>query len=141
MPVAQRSLSQLLRALPEEDFEALRPHLQSVELVKETVLIEAGAPLAQAYLPESGAISMIVRLSEDQKIELAMIGRDGIVGATVAFGDAISLSEEVVLLPGSASVLDVATFRAVADRSVAFRTPQDRLLKSPVMATRLPPRR
>lgn len=122
MPIVQRALNQLLRALPEEDFEALRPHLQSAELVKETVLIEADAPLTQVYLPESGVISMMVRLSEGQRIELAMVGRDSIVGAAAAFGDAVSLSEAVVLLPGSASVLDVATFRAVADRSIAFRT-------------------
>ena len=122
MPVAQRSLNQLLRALSEEDFEALRPHLQSTELVKETVLIEAGAPLTEVYLPESGIISMMVRLPEGQRIELAMVGRDSIVGAAAAFGDAISLSEAVVLLPGSASVLEVATFRAIANRSIAFRT-------------------
>jgi hypothetical protein len=56
----------LLQALPKADFEALPPHLQSVELVKEAVLIEAGAPLMHLYLPESGIISMMVRLSEGQ---------------------------------------------------------------------------
>ena len=93
VPVARRSLSQLLRALPESDFEALRLHLQSAELVRETVPIEAGAPLTQVYLPESGVISMVVRLSEGQRIELAMVGRDSIAGAAAAFGDAISLSD------------------------------------------------
>jgi CRP-like cAMP-binding protein len=121
VPAAHHLLNQLLRALPEADFEALRPHLQSAGLVKETVLIEAGAPLTQVYLPESGIISMMVRLSDGQRIELAMVGRDSIVGAAAAFGDAISLSEAVVLLPGSASVLDVAAIRAIADRSIAFR--------------------
>jgi hypothetical protein len=48
-----------------------------------------------------------------QGIELTMVGRDGIAGTAAAFGD--------VPLPGSASVLDVATIRAIADRSNAFR--------------------
>jgi CRP-like cAMP-binding protein len=121
-PANPRALNRLLQALPKADFEALRPHLQSAEMIKEAVLIEAGAPLTHLYVPESGIISMMVRLSEGQTIELAMIGRDGILGASVAFGDAISLSEAVVLQPGSAFVLDIASFRAAADRSVAFRS-------------------
>lgn len=48
VPAAHPLLNQLLRAQPEEDFEALRPHLQSAELVKETVLVEAGAPLTRS---------------------------------------------------------------------------------------------
>lgn len=50
VPAAHPLLSQLLRALPEEDFEALRPQLQSAELVKETVTVEARAPLTQEPL-------------------------------------------------------------------------------------------
>lgn len=38
------------------------------------------------------------------------------------FGDAVSLSEASVLLPGSAFMVDVAIFRGLADRSAAFRT-------------------
>ena len=81
-------------------------------------MIETGAPLTHLYLPESGIISMMVRLSEGQTIELAMIGRDSILGASAVFGDAISLSEAVVLQSGSAVVLDIASCRAAADRSV-----------------------
>ncbi len=121
-PANPRALNRVLQAMPKADFEALRPHLQSVEMVKETVLVEAGAPLTHLYLPESGIISMMVRLSEGQTIELAVIGRDSILGASAAFGDAISLSEAVVLQSGSATVLDIASCRAAADRSVALRT-------------------
>jgi CRP-like cAMP-binding protein len=48
-----------------------------------------------------------------------MTGRDSIVSA--AFGEVISPSEASILLPGSAFMLDVANFRAAADRSAAFR--------------------
>ncbi|MEO6841805.1 MAG: hypothetical protein ABI192_13695 [Bradyrhizobium sp.] len=78
-PANPRALNHLLQAMSEADFEALRPHLQSVEMVKEAVLIETDAPLTHVCLPESGIISMMVRLSEGQTIELAMIGRDSIL--------------------------------------------------------------
>jgi CRP-like cAMP-binding protein len=110
-----------LRALPAAELEALGPHLQTVELVREAVLVEAGGPLTHVYLPHSGVISMRVRLSEGQTVEVTTVGRDSIFGAAATLGGGISLTEAVVLLPGTASVLGVADFRAAADRSVTLR--------------------
>jgi CRP-like cAMP-binding protein len=113
--------NQLLQVLPAAEFEALRPHLEIVELVREAVLVEAGHPLTHVYLPHSGVISMLVRLSEGQAVEVAMVGRDNVFGASVGLGGEISSTDAVVLLPGRASVLGVAEFRAIADRSTALR--------------------
>jgi CRP-like cAMP-binding protein len=113
--------NQLLQALPPAEFEALRPRLGIVELVSQAVLVETGAPLSHVYLPHSGAISLMVGLSQGQKIEVAMVGRDSIFGGAAALDGGISLSDAVVRLPGTASVLDAADFRAIAGQSVAFR--------------------
>jgi CRP-like cAMP-binding protein len=119
--MTQRPLNQLLQTLSVGDFGALQPHLQPIELVRDAVLVEAGAPLAHVYFPESGIISIVIRLAEGQRIEMAMTGRDSMIGASAALGDAVSLSEASVLLPGAAFMLDVANFRSLADRSAAFR--------------------
>ena len=119
--MTQRPLNRLLQTLSVGDFDALQPHLQPMELVRDAVLVEAGAPLTHVYLPESGIVSVVIRLAEGQRIEMAMTGRDSMIGASAAFGDAVSLSEASVLLPGTAFMLDVANFRAVADRSATFR--------------------
>lgn len=122
MPSVARSPNHLLQALPEAEFEALRPQLEIVELVRETVLVEAGSPLSHVYLPHSGVISMLVRLSEGQSVEVAMVGHDSVFGAAAALDGGISLTDAVVLLPGTASILGIADFRAAADRSAAIRT-------------------
>jgi len=121
VPSIRPSSNFLLQALPAAELEALRPHLEFVELVRETVLVEAGNPLRQICLPHSGAISMMVRLSEGQTVEVATIGRDGVFGVSAALDGGISLTSAGVVLPGEASVLDAADFRAAADRSVIFR--------------------
>ena len=121
MPSAQRPPNRLLQALPEADYEALRPHLEVAVLVRDAVLVEAGDALSRVYLPHAGAVSMVVNLSEGQTVEVAMIGRDGVVGASTALVDGISLSDVVVLFPGTASTLDTALFRAAAERSAALR--------------------
>ena len=122
MPSIHRSPNHLLQALPAAEIEALRPRLELVELVRETVLVEAGAPLTHVYLPHSGAISMMVRLSEGQTVGVATIGRDSVFDALATFGGGTSLTDAIVLLPGAASILDIADFQAAADRSVVFRT-------------------
>jgi len=99
----------------------LRPHLQTSELVREAVLVEAGAPMTHVYLPQSGVISMRNSLLEGQTVEVAMVGPDSIFGATAGLIDGVSLTDAVVRLPGTAAILDVARFRAVADRSIIFR--------------------
>jgi CRP-like cAMP-binding protein len=121
LPALPRSSNHLLQALPSAELEMLRPHLQPDELVRETVLVEAGAPLTHVYLPESGVISMRISLSEGQTVEVAMVGRDSVFGASAGFGSGVSLTDAVVLLPGTASIVEVAHFRAAADRSVTLR--------------------
>jgi CRP-like cAMP-binding protein len=122
MPVIQHSLNHLLKSLPAAELEALQPQLEQVELVRETVLVEAGSPLTHVYLPHSGVISLLVRLSEGQAVEVATVGRDSVFGAAAALGGGISLTDAVVLLPGTASMLAIADFRAAADRSATLRT-------------------
>jgi CRP-like cAMP-binding protein len=77
--------------------------------------------LTHVYLPHSGAISIVVRLAEGQAVEVAMIGRDSAVGLLEALGDGISLTEAVVLFPGSASLIEIADIRTVAAKSAALR--------------------
>jgi CRP-like cAMP-binding protein len=111
--------NQLLQSLPAAELETLRPHLELTDMVRETVVIEAGARQTRVYLPHSGVISMTVSLSDGQSVEVAIIGRESVFGAAAALGSEISLSDAVVLLPGTASILNVAHLRAVADRNAA----------------------
>src|ERR1700730_9761734 len=99
MPLDQRPPNRLLQILSAADFELARPHLQIIEITHENLLVEAGEPVTHVYLPHSGIVSVVVRLSEGQAVEVAMIGRDGIVGASEALCDAIALTDAVVLGP------------------------------------------
>ena len=117
----QRPPNRLLQSLPAADFEATRPHLEIVELARDAVLVEAGQPLNQIWLPHSGIVSLVVSLSEGQAVEVAMIGSDGAVGAGEAMCDGVALTDAVVLCPGTASVLAVADLMALAGQSVAWR--------------------
>lgn len=122
MSLAQRPPNRLLQALPAAEFEALRPRLKTFDMVREAVLVEAGAALTHVYLPHGGAISVMVRLSEGQTVEVAMIGRDSAVGVMEALGDAISLTDTIVLFPGTASIIEIADFRMAVAQSATLRS-------------------
>ena len=114
--------NQLLQMLDAADLNLLRPHLATVELVRESVLGEADAPMRYVYFPHSGSVSITVSLSEGQTIEIAMLGRDGVVGSGAALADGIAPADAVVLFSGTASMLEIAAFRTVAATSVPFRS-------------------
>ena len=116
-----RSPNGFLSSLSAEDFELVRPHLRTVDLVSESVLVEAGETLKRAYLPHRGLISLVVKLAKGENVQIAMVGRDSLFGAFSTLGDATSLNSAVVLVPGTASTLDIDRVRAVADQSATFR--------------------
>lgn len=116
------SPNHLLAALPAADFARLRPHLETIELVQEHVLVAAGDRLTRVFFPHNGAISLVVSLAGGGMVEVATIGRDSIFGGSAALDGCISLADAIVQLPGTASTLEVGILRTVAEQSIAFRT-------------------
>lgn len=120
-PSTSRPPNGFLSALSTDDFELIRPHLRTVDLSEDLVLVEIDDTLKRAYLPHRGVISLIVKLARGEQIQVAMIGRDSVFGAFSALGDPIALNSAVVLIPGVASALDVDRLRDAADQSTSFR--------------------
>src|SRR6201992_3772110 len=116
-----RSTNGFLSALNPDDYELVRPHLKTVDLSQDLVLVEVDETLKRAYLPHRGVISLIVKLARGEQIQVAMVGRDSIFGTFSALGDPTALNSAVVLIPGVASALDIDRLRAAADQSVTFR--------------------
>jgi CRP-like cAMP-binding protein len=110
-----------LSSLNADDFELVRPHLRTADMAPEMVLVEVGETLKRAYLPHKGVISLVVKLARGEHVQIAMIGRDSIFGSLSALGDAVALNSAVVLVPGTASTLDVDRLRAAAEQSTTFR--------------------
>jgi CRP-like cAMP-binding protein len=118
-----RSPNGFLSALNEDDYELIRPHLRTVDLVQDFILAETGDKLPRAYFPHRGVISLVVNLARGERVQVAMIGRDSIFGCLSALGaDPSALNSAIVLVPGAASVLDVDRLRAATEQSPTFRS-------------------
>lgn len=121
LDITPRSPNGFLSSLSADDFELIRPHLRTVDLVQNFVLVSAGETLRRAYLPHRGLISLVVDMARGEHVQIAMIGRQSIFGVFSALGDATALNSAVVLVPGPASTIDLERLRTAADQSATLR--------------------
>lgn len=70
----------LLASLPEDELERFLPNLEPIHLEKGEILNLAGDPARYAYFPNSGMISLLSTTHSGATIEVAMVGREGMVG-------------------------------------------------------------
>jgi CRP-like cAMP-binding protein len=104
--------NQLLSVLHAEDFGALERHLEPVPLEMRDMLIEAHEPIQHVYFPQSGIASILANTSEG-RIEVGIIGREGMVGVPVVLGLDRSPHGFMVQAPGKALRIASAHLRAV----------------------------
>jgi CRP-like cAMP-binding protein len=116
-----RSPNGFLASLSASDFELMRPHLRTVDLAADSVLVEVDEVLKRAYMPHKGVISLVVKMARGEHVQVAMVGRDSIFGAFAGLGVAPSLNSAVVLVPGVASAIEVEMLRAAAGQSPTLR--------------------
>jgi CRP-like cAMP-binding protein len=77
--------NRLLASLSLEDIATLQPHLEPVPLPVRQVLIEPNTPIAHVYFPETG-MSSVTNNSSGGKIEVGVVGREGMVGLPIVLG-------------------------------------------------------
>ena len=76
----------LLLRLPSADLERLNPKLKRVSLELQQVVHEPRTPVEFVYFPVSGVVSAITVSLEGDSIEVATIGREGMVGLPAFVG-------------------------------------------------------
>ena len=80
-PSAPQNL--LLAALPLEDYERLAPALEVVPLTLKEILHKPGERLQHVYFPGAGGFcSVLTVLQDGAMVEVATIGREGMVGVS-----------------------------------------------------------
>src|SRR6478752_196806 len=106
--------NKLLSALPRDQMDLLAPHLTTKQLPQGDVLLEAGEEFDRVYFPHSGMLSLLVVLQDGKAIEVATVGREGVVGAMAGLGLYKSSVRVVIQMPVSVSKIAASHFRTVA---------------------------
>jgi CRP-like cAMP-binding protein len=111
LPLNYRIENRLLTALDPSDLERLRPSLNDVSLNLRQVLELPGKAITYVYFIESGFVSVDAMSRHNRRIEVAMIGNEGMTGLAAILGDDRSVNETIVRGAGTALRLSTAELR------------------------------
>lgn len=103
--------NQLLAALPPEVAAVLHARTAPVELAAGALLYEAGTVLRHVYFPATAVVSLVSPLQDGACAEVAVVGREGVVGVCAFMGGGKALSSAMVQGAGMAwcmSARDIA---------------------------------
>lgn len=120
VPVA----NQLLVELPEIERNAFMAACDTVELGFGDVLLQPTETFTHVYFPIDSFISLIVVIDTDKRLEVAMAGREGMLGSSLVLG--IDEAPLLALVQGAGSALRIPA-----------ETFHQLLLISPVLQQRL----
>ena len=111
----------LLGALPAPEFEALAPHLEFTMLAARELLYAPDSQAAHAWFPGTAVISLQQALEGRSGSEVALVGREGMVGLVAVLGELPSTRQACVHCAGHAWRLSAAVLRERFDASPALR--------------------
>ena len=95
--------NRLLRSVPAHEFALLLPYLSRVQLVTNQVLNEPAEPLEHAFFIEQGIVSLRDMSVPASPVQVAMIGREGLVGCEALMQrDEPAVACAVIQQPGTA---------------------------------------
>jgi CRP-like cAMP-binding protein len=113
----------LLAALPADVFDRVAPALDVVPLKLKQFLHKPGEPVRAVYFPGGGFISMVTVLDDGGMIEVATVGREGMLGVSAILNGDGDPSPSAALVQGESETcyrMSVNVFREELDRDPAF---------------------
>jgi CRP-like cAMP-binding protein len=107
-----QTASDLLAALSSEDWQRLVPEMERVELHLGQVLYESGASITHVYFPTTAIVSLLQVLEDGASAEIAVVGREGVVGIALFMGGETTPSRAVVQSAGACYKLPAQFIKA-----------------------------
>ena len=113
--------NRLLNQLSAADRARILGGCERVELASGEILAEPGEPIRNIYFPTGSVISLLVPMGGKSRLEVALVGSEGIYGVSVALGIATSPLLAVVQGAGMAWQMGALAFRRELGRIPALR--------------------
>jgi CRP-like cAMP-binding protein len=114
-PPPDPSLNSLFSALPGEVFARLAPHLERLTLAPRHMVYEPGRAVEHVYFPIGTIISLVTVMADETEVEVATIGREGMVGLPVFWGPGSIPIRAFAQVSGDAYRMGADAFRAAVE--------------------------
>jgi CRP-like cAMP-binding protein len=120
--VDDASTNGLLAALPEASRERLIAKTQRVSLSVKDILYHPGDPITAVYFPLTCVISMMTEMKNGATIEIATVGKEGVLGVPAFLGINVAVARGITQLSGEAQRMSVEDFKQAAKSDEHFDT-------------------
>lgn len=110
-PAFAASANRLIAALPRRSQSRFLSSCETVELKFAAVVCVEGKPLEDVYFPTDSVISLVSVLADGARLEVGIIGNEGMLGTSIPLGVNVSPLRAVVQGTGSALRMSAAAFR------------------------------
>jgi CRP-like cAMP-binding protein len=107
----------LLAALPDTEWERWLPQLEPVALPLGQVLYESGDTLSHVYFPTTAIVSLLYVMENGASAEIAVVGKEGIVGISLFMGGESTPSRAVVQSAGNGFRLNAQVVKTEFNRA------------------------
>lgn len=108
--------NRLLASLSPADIGLLEPHLEAIELPVRHVLEIPNKPITHSYFIGRGLASIIARNSH-KRLEVGLIGCDGMTGLAIVFGNDRSPHETFIQVAGDGRRISADKLRTAMEQS------------------------
>jgi CRP-like cAMP-binding protein len=98
----QFSNNNILNLLPEATYQSWVPYFENVELAMGQVLYAPGSTLSHMYFPTTAIVSWVYVLENGATTEIAMTGREGVIGMYMLMGGGKTHNQAIVQTAGQA---------------------------------------
>jgi CRP-like cAMP-binding protein len=92
--------NRLVAALPEAEWKRWLSQLEPIDMPLGEVLYESGATLSHVYFPTTAIVSLLYVMENGASAEIAVVGREGLVGISLFMGGESTPSRAVVQSAG-----------------------------------------
>ena len=106
-----RSPNRLLAALTPSDLALLQPHLTAVRLKLLHKMERPNKPIETIYFMHTGFASVVAVQPDDSRVEIGLIGREGMTGASVLLGNGQSPHSTYIQAAGAGEQIAVGALR------------------------------
>ena len=114
--------NQLLAAMSAGDLALLQPHLKPIAMAVFKDMEQPNRPIDTVYFMETGIASVVAVQPDDTKVEVGLIGREGMSGLAVVLGANQSPNSTYIQVAGEGQRMPAKELRKAMDASETLRS-------------------